>query len=129
MALNGTYGFVYCGFNGLGVGVFTLENGRLAGRDWEGGRYTGSAIETAEGNIVLELGQEVPAGVKLVQGTSPQNVPYGLGLKQEVPPLFGDGAPIEVSAPGGTVRLMVKRIPDEYATRASSQWSRILTPR
>jgi hypothetical protein len=27
MAVEGTYGFVYCGTNGLGIGVFTVSRG------------------------------------------------------------------------------------------------------
>jgi hypothetical protein len=50
--------------------VFRASNGRLEGRDWDGVRYTGTAIETADGKIRVDLSQHVPPGVGLVGGKS-----------------------------------------------------------
>ena len=105
MAIDGTYGIVYCGHAGLGVAVFTV-----------------TAIETVQGNIVVDLSQKVPPNVRLVGGIAPQEVPYSLTINEEVPPLFGDGEPLRL----GTTTVMVKRIPDEYLTRPTSLWSRLL---
>jgi hypothetical protein len=41
--IDGTYGFVYSGVNGLGVGIFTVLGERFEGVDFVGGRYTGTA--------------------------------------------------------------------------------------
>ena len=43
MAIDGTYGFVYCGSTGLGVGVFCVRGDRFEGLDYAGGRYEGIA--------------------------------------------------------------------------------------
>jgi hypothetical protein len=120
MAIDGTYGFVYCGYIGMGIGAFSVSNARLEGRDWDGVRYTGTAVETQDGNILVDLSQEVP------QGIPPQDVPFRLEIKQKMPPLFGDGQPVEVIAQRGTVTVMVKRIPEDFVTRPTL-WSRLLT--
>jgi hypothetical protein len=41
--IDGTYGFVYSGVNGLGVGIFTVLGERFEGVDFVGGRYIGTA--------------------------------------------------------------------------------------
>jgi hypothetical protein len=75
MAIDGTYGFVYCGVNGLGLGVFTVADGVFRGRDYGGGTYEGSAREIADGTIDLALSFEVRPGMFLVQGTAAQDAP------------------------------------------------------
>ena len=62
MAIDGTYGFVYCGVNGLGLGVFTVADGVFRGRDYGGGTYEGSAREIADGtgSISLSLSRCAP---------------------------------------------------------------------
>ncbi|MGZ5233981.1 MAG: hypothetical protein ACXWC3_28555 [Burkholderiales bacterium] len=77
MAVEGTYGFVYCGTNGLGICVFTVAGGgMLRGVDDAGVKYTGAADEKRDGTIAVTISSEVPPGVKLVQGTAPQDIPY-----------------------------------------------------
>jgi hypothetical protein len=39
MSIDGTYGFVYCGNRGLGIGVFLIEGQRIQGRDFAGCGY------------------------------------------------------------------------------------------
>jgi hypothetical protein len=119
MAIDGTYGFVYCGVNGLGVGVFTISNGSIRGCDFGGLRYSGSATEDDDGSILAEMRLDVPEGAALVGGTSEQDVPYRREIKHKFPPLFGDGRPQEVVLAPGTVTIMVKMIPDEYARAAT----------
>jgi hypothetical protein len=62
MSIDGTYGFVYCGVNGLGCGVFTVIGGKLTGEDYVGGKYTGNATERPDGTIKLSLSFEVRPG-------------------------------------------------------------------
>src|ERR1700722_8488170 len=54
MALDDTYGFVYCGTAGLGVGIFNLNGDQIIGCDYGGGRYTGTAIEDSTGRITVD---------------------------------------------------------------------------
>jgi hypothetical protein len=118
MAIDGTYGFVYCGVNGLGVGVFTVTNQRFEGSDYGGIRYSGTAKENPDGTIALEIKFDVPAGAELVQGTAAQDVPHGRQIKAILPPNFGDGRPQEIPSPPGAVTVMVKRVPDAFAPAA-----------
>lgn len=109
MSIDGTYGFVYCGAEDIGIGVFTVKSGAVVGRDIGGATYSGAAVENADGSISMKLAFDVPAGVTLVQGTSPQELPYTKIIEETYPPLFGDGKPVEASSPPVTV--MVKRLP------------------
>jgi hypothetical protein len=110
VAINGTYGFVYCGAEDIGIGVFTVNDGVVNGRDYGSATYTGTATENADGTINLKLSFNVPAGVGLVQGTAPQELPYTKRIEGIYPPLFGDGKPVPASQPPVTV--MVKRLPE-----------------
>jgi hypothetical protein len=119
MALDGTYGVVYCGADGLGLGVFNLKNGSVVGYDYVGGRYHGTAKEeAANGKVALDLIFEVPPGVVLVQGTAPQDVPHSRRITQTLPAEFGDGTPVEFNIPPGPVTAMIKRIPDGFEPAA-----------
>ena len=117
--MNGTYGFVYCGFLGVGMGVFRVTGSELVGVDFSGAHYKGSVVEDqVTGEIDLSFDMTVPAGVFLVQGTSPQDIPYTKSATVKVPAGFGDGKPFELNFPPAPVTLMVKRIPDEFAPYA-----------
>jgi hypothetical protein len=109
MSIDGTYGFVYCAAEDVGIGVFTVKGSAVTGRDFGGGSYVGTAAENADGTIDLRLSFNVPAGVGLAQGTAPQELPYAKAVEGRYPPLFGDGEPIEVSMP--PVKVMVKKLP------------------
>jgi hypothetical protein len=109
MSIDGTYGFVYCGANDVGFGVFTVLNGQVTGADCGRGRYTGTATEDAQGNIVVEYSFVVPPGSTLVQGIAPQDLPYTKRIKETFPPLFGDGKPVPASQP--PVTMMVRKLP------------------
>jgi hypothetical protein len=114
--MDGTYGFTYCGFEGIGMGIFRVAGSELVGVDIAGGRYQGIvAVDKTTGEIDLSFNMSVPAGVFLVQGTSPMDVPYLKSARVKTPPAFGDGKPFEVYVAPGTITLMVKRISDEYA--------------
>jgi hypothetical protein len=118
MALDGTYGVVYSGNDGLGIGVFNLKDGIVAGTDYSGGRYRGTATEDENGKTTLDLAFEVPPGVVLVQGTAPQEVPHSRRITQVLPAAFGDGVPVKFNIPPGPVTAMVKRIPDGFEPAA-----------
>jgi len=109
MSIDGTYGFVYCGANDIGFGVFTVQDGRVSGTDCGHGRYTGTATEDAQGNIVVEYSFEVPPGSTLVQGVTPQDISYKKTVTDTFPPLFGDGRPVPASKP--PVTMMVRKLP------------------
>jgi hypothetical protein len=119
MAIDGTYGFVYCGSTGLGVGVFCVHGDQFEGLDYGGGRYEGTAVEDHHGNIRLRLTFEGPAGMSLVKGATPQDAPFRREIRQNMPRGFGDGRPIEIISRSRTVTVMVKRIPDEFAPAAT----------
>ncbi len=40
-----------------------------------------------------------------------------------MPPLFGEGRPVELYSPPGFVTLMIKRVPDEFATAVRDGFS------
>jgi hypothetical protein len=114
MAIDGTWGFVYCGVNGLGIGVFMVADGKLDGTD-SMIRYTGTVTEDAMGKITADIVFDVMPGVTMVQGTSPQDIPYRREIHHTFPPNFGDGVPQVVPSPPGTVTLMIKRLPNDWA--------------
>jgi hypothetical protein len=129
MALDGTYGFVCCGAHGLGVGVFNIKGGNVVGSDYGGGRYHGTATEdAASGEITLDITFDVLPGMPLVQGTAAQEVHYSRHIKQTLPRDFGDGAPINIESPPGTVTAMVKRVPDEWEPAAFQGFTFQLKP-
>lgn len=117
MATEGVFGFVYCGANGIGVGCFTVRDGVLEGTD-SGFRYTGTVKEQADGWLDVDMSFVVPPGHVMVQGTSPQELPHTRFIKQKLPPMFGDGKPLEIKSGPGGVTVMIKRIPDEWAAAA-----------
>jgi hypothetical protein len=113
--INGTYAFVYCGNVGIGIGIFRVTDAGLVGTDYGGVNYRGTASETETGEIRVEFEMSVPADVLLVQGTSPLDFNVTRGGSFMAPPGFGDGQPFEVYVAPGNVRLMIKRVPDEYS--------------
>src|SRR5262245_28795162 len=129
MALDGTYGWVYCGAIGIGIGVFTVTGGGVKGRDYAGGKYGGTAKERPDGTISLTLAFEVQPGVALVTATAAQEVPYTRDIKAELPPNFGDGAPQEIAAPPGAVTVMIKRIADDFAPAATQGFTMAIAQR
>ena len=129
MSIDGTYGFVYCGNSGLGIGVLSISGDQIEGHDFAGSSYKGTAVQDGDGNIVLDLQMQIPAGVILVQGTAPQDLPHTRQISWTFPPAFGDGEPQMVGFGPGPVTVMVKRIPDENAAIAKSGFTPETTPR
>ena len=108
MSIDGAYGFVYCGAVALGIGAFIVENGMIRGKDYGGANYSGTVQVNPDKTITAKITFHVPAGVQLVQGVTPQEIPYNKLIEQTYPPLFGDGKPFETSSPPVTV--MVKKL-------------------
>jgi hypothetical protein len=118
MSLVGTYGFVYCGNTGVGIGVFSINSGgEVTGCDLAGGRYRGNAHKQANGEVLFDVVFVVAPDIETVQGTGPQDEQYTRPIRHTFAGNFGDGAPQNLLLPG-QVTAMIKRIPDEYAAAA-----------
>ena len=128
MSIDGTYGFVYCGNRGLGIGVLSINGDRIQGRDFAGCSYTGTAGRDGNGNVQLDVQMQVPAGVKLVSGTAPQDLPHTRQIHWTLPPGIGDGEPQMVEFVG-PVTVMVKKIPDANAAIAQKGFTPETTAR
>jgi hypothetical protein len=96
MGADGTYGFVYYGNRGLGMSVFSINGEQVVGRDLAGSVYDGTAVQDADGNIVLDVQMQIPAGVTLV----PQDIPHARQICWTLLPAFGDGEPQMVEFAG-----------------------------
>jgi hypothetical protein len=118
MSIEGTYAFVYSGVNGLGVGVFTVVGETFEGVDFVGG-HSGTARENAGGTISISIDFDAKPGMELVQGTAPQDLPHRRHIEHEMPAGFGNGRPVEISSSPGSVTVMVKRVPDDWARALS----------
>ena len=71
MSLDRTYGFVYAGVTGIGIGAMSINNGELIGADYSGGRYQGRITEdplTSE--IPMDVVLTLSPGVSLVDETA-----------------------------------------------------------
>jgi hypothetical protein len=75
--MNGTYGFVYSGIMGVGLGVFIIQNSVFLGSDTGGAKYSGHAVQDmATGAITILFEMFVPEGTALIHGTSAQDIKY-----------------------------------------------------
>ena len=126
--MDGTYGFVYCGNRGLGIGVFLIEGQHIEGRDFAGGIYKGTAVKDGKGNIEIDVQMHVPAGVETAEVTAPQDLPHTRHIHWTFPPAFGDGEPLMVEF-AGPVTVLVKKIPDVNAAIARSGFTAKTTAR
>jgi hypothetical protein len=92
MSLVGTYGLVYCGNTGVGIGVFSINNvGEVTGSDFAGGRYRGHAHEQANAEVLFDVVFVVAPDIETVQGTGAQDVSYTKTIRHTFPANFGDG--------------------------------------
>jgi hypothetical protein len=119
--MNGTYGFVYSGVRGVGLGVLTIRDSVLSGSDTGGAKYSGHAVQDmATGAITILFEMFVPEGTALIQGTSAQDMNYTkTGLSVTLQSDFDNGEPVTVYIPPGNVTLMIRQIPDDYAAFAN----------
>jgi hypothetical protein len=117
--MDGTYGIVFAGPAGVGMGFFVVRDGALTGAGIAGGRFRGRVTpDPATGALHVVFDHFVPAGLTLVQGTSPQALNITKQLKVDLPADYGDGEPIKLYLPPGFVTVMIKRISDDYAALA-----------
>jgi hypothetical protein len=88
MGIEGTYGFVYCGAEDIGIGAFSVTGSSVTGRDFGGGTYTGTATENADGTIDLKLSFNVPAGMVLGSRNSTAGIAIFKNDRRQVPTSF-----------------------------------------
>ena len=112
-----TYGFVFCGFDTVGVGVFTVVDSRLSGRDAGGGHYQGVvSVDAGSGEVTAKLEVFTPRGFGVkARAASAEGSTRRNPVTMRFPPRFGDGAPVTIHIPPGPVVVIVKRIDDAYA--------------
>jgi hypothetical protein len=128
MNADGTYVFVYSGDIGVGLGVISIQNHILKGADLAGGQYTGLISELPSAGYRVVFDMFVPANLVLVQGGSPQEMPYKRsGITLDLHTDFHNGEPIKLAVPPGNITFMFKRAPDELAPYASGM-KVIITP-
>jgi hypothetical protein len=120
MAVDGTWGFVYAGETGIGVGAIVVKDGKFGGADAGGIKYRGTVVEDPEtGDLAVELEMDVPAGVWLVGGAGAMDMPHTRHQTFKLPPRFGDVAPVEIPIRPGKVLGMFKLCtPEEAAALA-----------
>jgi hypothetical protein len=114
LSADGTYGFVYCGAIGLGIGVFTVRSGAVVGRDFSGASYHGTANDQPDGSIELSI---ATIRSDIAQDMSSQEA-HRRELVHRYPPVFGEGKPIEVGMGPRAITIMIKRINDVFASAA-----------
>ena len=119
--MNGTYGFVYSGAVGVGMGVFNIKDNVIIGADVAGGRYHGHLADNQEtGGFDVLFDMFIPAGTFLVQNASPQEMDLTkTQISVQLKPDFDNGEPIKVFIPPGDVTLMIRKLPDEYSVYAN----------
>jgi hypothetical protein len=81
-----------------------------------GGRYTGTAREKSDGTISISIDFDVKPGMVLVQGIASQHRRH---TEHDMPVGFGNGEPVKIPFPPGSVTVMVKRVPDDWARALS----------
>ena len=112
--MEGTYSFVYSSAAGVGVGVFKVTGSNLVGADLSGGRYKGTVTtDAATGEIKAEFDMRIPAGIGLVQGTTPLDMASSRRVTVTLPRNYGDGEPQKLAIPPGHVWAIIVRVPDD----------------
>jgi|SRR5690242_2947391 hypothetical protein len=120
MAIDGTWGFVYWGEAGVGIGAFVVEkDGKLRGSDGNI-KYSGTAVENASSQKVhLSVDMEIPAGIALVGGAGASEFVHKRHVELDLPPRFGELAPQDASALPGRTGIVFKQVPSEWASFAN----------
>jgi hypothetical protein len=111
--MDGTYGFIFVGNNGLGIGAFVIEDGRIHGADSGSAMYDGTVIDNPDGTITLDMVLTLPGDSFLVTGTSELGMISTRPVRATFPPNFGDGKAVDVPVRPGVAQVTVKRIPDD----------------
>jgi len=112
--IEGTYGFVYCGVSGLGMGVFTIKGEQFIGVDSGGVNYDGIAQEQEDGSIALDVKLNVPPELETAQSRASQGMPHTRRFVTTLPPAFGDGKPQEISSMPGNITVMIRQVRDDF---------------
>jgi hypothetical protein len=107
--IDGTYGFVYCSTEGLGIGVFTVRGETFLDVDATGVQYNGIAAERDDGSIAVEVTLAAPPMSAVVEGAE---IVSSRRIEAVFPAAFGDGEPQIVAASPVTIKIMVKRLRD-----------------
>jgi len=114
--MDGTYGFVFSGAYGIGIGVFTIKNGRFNGADSGGCEYKGTIADNPnDRTLLVKVDQFAPNQGRIAQGISTQPLIRGrTPLEFSLGPNFADGSPFMLDVPPDRVTVMIRRIPIKY---------------
>jgi hypothetical protein len=128
MSIDGTWGFIYWGDAGLGIGVIVIRGRNLIGSDnWV--TYCGTVDEDpASGELVVQVDMDIPAGVWLVGGAGAMDVPSKRSQSFRLPARLGDSTPIEVPIRPGKTMAVFRPVPEEWAAYATG-FQLVPTPR
>jgi hypothetical protein len=97
VAIDVTYGVVFSGVGGVGMGFVTVRGGEATSTGLAGGKFKGRvSLNPATGGWHVAFNQLVPDGLTLAQGTSPQGVGISKQAEVDAPIDFGGGEPIEL---------------------------------
>jgi hypothetical protein len=114
--IEGTYGFVYCSVNGLGMGVFTIKGEQFVGVDSGGVNYDGTAKEQEDGSIVLDVKLNVPTELETAQSRAAQGLPHTRQFVTTLPPAEVNIAQV----PLGAGAMRATWLPDRFSS--CSRW-------
>jgi hypothetical protein len=117
--LDGTWGFVFAGVLGIGIGGMVVKDGKFHGADSGGVKYRGT-IERVPGTdrVKLDFDMDVPPDIMLVGGGSAQELPMKRHQSFELPANFVDGIPVDLPLHGAKATGMFRPIDDAWAPLA-----------
>lgn len=109
-------GQAYDEYDGYGV-LEVRRDGEIRGGDVAGVKYEGKWCYLDDGaHIDFSMWMKVPPGVHLVTGAPPEGrETEALMLHKQLPKDFGNGTPVLIETPTGTVRVVFHKILDTDA--------------
>jgi hypothetical protein len=117
--MDGTYGFAFSAYYGIGFGVFVIKDRKLTGYDTGGCKFIGTARADGAG-LVLAFDMTVPRNSFLVPWSSePMGVETTWTQEITLPPGFDDGKPFQATLTYGQIELMIKKLRDDAAPYAT----------
>ena len=104
------YGLSYSEQQGAGMGAMYIGDGKVAGFDIYGGRYSGIYTESADrfrGTVTLSIpgGGQLVTGLRIPPGT---NIPISVDWPSDL----GNGAALSVSVGGQFVQVHLQKMVD-----------------
>jgi hypothetical protein len=116
MMIDGTYGFVFAGALGIGIGVFRVTNGQLIGSDSSGCDYRGTVTEDASDHrLSIKLDQFAPNHVRAAYSRRfSREKTIRSALDFSIGPNFEDGRPFPLETSTDVVTVIIRRISDKY---------------